>query len=285
MKQTPPKQAPLKKRRQKATVDPRIAGLRYSNTQGKIIPLHHAFLTVNMNRFSRNTAIIMPAIFLLIIWLFLPSVMQIWSDVFAFWMSRIYEGGTVAHETVRLLGRELSMPFPLLVAEKPSEHLVYTNLIVCAIAFLLSFLVPARIAPINYLLRAVILIQASASLDRIISPDYFPYTMQIYMVDALTLSIYLIFLLPLVLGFVYYIFDFGLLRKIILTVMMLAYYFLTIPCQYMLHAYIVHEGTLLFLPIMYLMFGTLLNVLMFVSIYSFGMSWRSNNKTMNGRGL
>jgi hypothetical protein len=53
----------------------------------------------------------------------------------------------------------------------------------------------------------------------------------------------------------------------------------------MLHAYIIHEWTLLFLPLMYLLFGTLLDVLMFVSMYAFGMSWRSDAKAMHGRGL
>lgn len=262
-------------------IQPHSANARFSNTQGQIIPLHHAFLTLQMNSFSRVSAIVMPLIFLALIWLFMPMILTLWSVIFEFWMSHIYQGN-VDYKTVRILGQNLYMPYPFLGAQMPTEEMVYINLIVCVIAFLVSFLVPARAAPVNYLMRAILLIQASASLDRIISPENFSYTLPIYLVDALSLSIYMIFLLPVVLGFVYYIFDFHLWKKILLTIGMLAYFLLTIPCQYMLHAFIVHEWTLLFLPLMYLMFGTLLNVLMFVSIYGLGMSWKSSKQVRQG---
>lgn len=262
----------------------RLANMRYSNTQGKIIPMHHAFLTVQMDRFSRVSAILMPPIFLVLLWLLMPAIMQLWGSIFQFWMGHIYQG-SVDYAEVRILGHTLIMPYPLLDAIPPSIEAIYLNLAICVIVFLLTFIVPARIAPMTYMLRATLLIQASASIDRLISPDNFPYTLKIYLLDSLSLSIYMVFLLPVVLGFIYFIFDFGLWRKVTLTLLMLAYYFLTIPCQYMFHAFIIHEWTLLFLPVMYLMFGTLLNVLTFVSIYAFGMSWRSDQKTMNGRGL
>ncbi len=262
----------------------RFTSLRYSNTKGNIIPMHHAFLTVQMPGSARITAFVLPLIFLALIWLFLPVIIAGWGGILAFWTDRIYSGN-IGHEEARILGRHLTIPYPMLDAETPSSSMVYWNLVICAVAFVLSFLMPSRIAPLTYLTRAALLIQSTASIDRLISPDFFPYTLKLYMTDTLSLCVYLVFLLPAVLGFVYYIFDFGLWRKLVLTILMLAYYFIAIPCQYMLHAVIIHEGTLLFLPLMYLLFGTLLDVLMFVSIYAFGMSWRSSLKSMQGRGL
>jgi hypothetical protein len=258
--------------------------LRFRNTQGNIIPMHHAFLTIELNKFSRISAFVLPLVFSLLLWLCLPMLTQGWGSIMQFWMERIYQGN-IDYSPVDILGRKLMMPYPLLLAEAPSEGFVWGNLIVCGVAFLVSFLMPSGITPLTYILRAALLIQASASLHRIFSPETFPYTLKIYVLDSLSLAVYLVFLLPAVLGFVYYIFDFGLWRKLLLTVMMLAYYFLTIPCQYMLHAYFIHEYTLLMLPIMYLLFGTLLDVLMFVSIYAFGMSWHTHEKSMQGRGL
>ena len=202
----------------------------------------------------------------------------------AFWTQNIY-GAEMGYKTMQILGRTIEMPYPALEAVDPSAHMVEWNLWICILAFLVSFVLPARIAPVTYLLRAILLIQASASIARLVSSAEFPYTLQTYVTDALTLSIYMVFLLPLILGFVYYIFDFGFVRKMALTVLMLLYFFITIPCQYMLHAVIIHEGSLLFLPLMYLMFGTLLDVLMFVSIYAIGMSWHNNSDARNGRGL
>lgn len=262
----------------------RLSNMRYSNTSGRIIPLHHAFLTVEMSSFGRVSAIIMPAIFCALIWLFMPHIIEGWGNIFEFWMQKIY-GGHASFKDVVILGQLLKMPFPLMEAATPSMHLVYVNLLVCVVAFLISFFVPRRLAPLNYLVRTALLIQATASIDRLIAPEGFPYTLEIYITDSLALAVYLVFLLPVVLGFVYYIFDFGFIRKILLTLLMLLYYYVTIPCQYMLHAVLIHEYTLIMLPLMYLLFGTLLDVLMFVSIYSFGMSWHSKKHALYGRGL
>jgi len=262
----------------------RMNNLRFSNTRGNIIPMHHAFLTVELSSFSRISSIVLPAFFMALIWLFLPMIISGWGDIFEFWMQKIYNGHA-SYEQVRILGQDINMPYPLLSAAHPSIEFVYGNLFVCIMAFLISFLVPKRLAPMNYLMRAALLIQASASIDRLFSPDDFPYTLKIYVMDSLSLAVYLVFLLPLVLGVVYYIFDFGLPRKILLTMLMLVYYYVVIPCQYMVHAYFIHEYTLLMLPLMYLLLGTLLDVLMFVSIYSLGMSWHSGKKALLGRGL
>ena len=263
----------------------RLKSLRYSNSKGEVIPMHHAFLTLSLERRTRMIAMLLPFVFLFLMWWGLPLVTVLWGDIFHFWMSRIYTDGDIAYEQIRVLGRLVYMPYPLMEADDPSVSMVYWNMGICVVLFLLSFLIPKVMAPVTYLTRAALLIQASASLDRMLAPDDFPYTLKIYMLDTLSLNIYLVFLLPVVLGFVYYIFDFSAGRKIMLTVLMLVYFFITIPCQYMLHAVAIHEWTLLFLPIMYLLFGTLLDVLMFISIYAVGMSWQSKETAMQGRGL
>lgn len=262
----------------------KLSTMRFTNAQGRIIPMHHAFLTVHMPKYSRITAMVLPLVFLLLVWLALPFIMHAWTAIMEFWMQLIYGVGVGLEET-RILGRSLQVPYPLIYADDPSDDAVFWNLVICGLVFLISFIIPRRIAPFTYLMRATLLIQASASIARMVSPDTFPYTLPVYIVDALSLAMYLIFVLPVVLGFVYYIFDFGFIRKVLLTLVMLGYFFLTIPCQYALHAVIIHEWTLLFLPLMYLMFGTLMDVLMFIAIYAFGMSWHSNEKTMQGRGL
>ena len=258
--------------------------LRYSNTSGKIIPLHHAFLTLRMHRASRVASFVLPIFFVAAIWLLLPVITTSWGSIFNFWMQNIYDGH-VSYRPMTIFTQSVNIPYPVLEAALPSVDASYWNLVICIIVFVLSFLVSPRLAPFNYLMRSMLIIQASASIDRMLSPNFFPYTLPVYIQDMMYISIYLLFTLPIVLGFVYYIFDFGLWRKIMLTVFMFAYFLVAIPCQYMLHAYIIHEWTVLFLPIMYLLFGILLDVLMFMSIYSVGMSWHNNKTARQGRDL
>ena len=258
--------------------------LRYSNAHGKIIPMHHAFKTLHLASVSRVSAMVLPVLFVGLLWLFLPMVFELWSAIFNFWMQHIYHSG-IGHAPVSILGQDLSIPYPVMDAEAPSQALVRMNLLVCVIAFAVSFLIPMVGAPLTYLLRTILLIQGSASLDRMLAPDFFPYTLKVYMLGAMTQCVYMLFLIPLILAVVYYIFDFSLWRKFLLTVMLLAFFLIAVPCQYMLHAYLIHEFTLLFLPLMYMMFGIVMDVLMFVSIYAYGMSWKSRKEALQGRGI
>jgi hypothetical protein len=45
----------------------------------------------------------------------------------------------------------------------------------------------------------------------------------------------------------------------------------------MLQVYILHKS-ILYMPLLYFAFGPFLDVLIFVSLYSWGMSWKSKNK-------
>lgn len=257
---------------------------RYRNSKGRVIPIHHAFRTVELNSFSRTSAVILPVLFASLLWMLMPMIFEFWGAIYSFWMGRIYEGA-VGIEPQLILGQTLYLPYPMLEADMPSQAAVIINLVGCALVFVLSFLLPKRLIPLNYLLRTVLVVQFSASVNRLLSPDFFPYTLKIYMLDSVALCVYMLMMLPPLLGLIYYIFDFPVWRKCLLTILMLGYFLLFIPCQYMLHAYLIHEYSMLVLPILYVFFGVLLDVLTFVSIYAYGMSWRSRRNAMQGRGV
>jgi len=258
--------------------------LRYGNTKGKIIPMHHAFKTLHLNRVSRVSAVVLPVLFMALVWLFLPWIFDVWDGIFNFWLERIYHM-RASYWPVNILGQDLAIPYPALEADAPSHFMVQMNFWICLLVLAISIVFPLRGAPLTYLLRTALLIQGSASIDRMVSPDFFPYTLPIYLLDAMIQCVYMLFLIPVILGFVYYIFDFTIWRKVLITCLTIGYFLIAVPCQYMLHAYFIHEWTLLFLPLMYILFGIVIDVLMFVSIYSYGMSWRSRKEALQGRGL
>ena len=87
----------------------------------------------------------------------------------------------------------------------------------------------------------------------------------------------LIGLIPLILGFTYYLFDFSFFKKLTLTAMSMGYLIVFFPFQYMLHVFML-QRSILFMPVLYFAFGPFLDVLVFVSLYSWGMSWKSQGK-------
>lgn len=46
-----------------------------------------------------------------------------------------------------------------------------------------------------------------------------------------------------------------------------------IPMQYVAHAYLIHTFSLLYMPVLFLMFGLMIDVFVFIAFYAWGMSW------------
>ena len=67
-----------------------------------------------------------------------------------------------------------------------------------------------------------------------------------------------------------------------LTALMILYFMLALPMQYLMHGLIFHHFSLLFLPLLYLVFGIFIDVMMFVALYSWGMSWDTPDRATLG---
>jgi hypothetical protein len=76
-------------------------------------------------------------------------------------------------------------------------------------------------------------------------------------------------------AFTYFIFDFPLWQKLLLASMLLLHLAVFLPLQAVVHAWVVYRGSLLTLPMLFLVFGVLLDVFVYVALYGWGMSWRS----------
>ena len=208
------------------------------------------------------------------------QIARFWEAVFTFGRSKLVAGATVAHTQVGIIGQSVNMPYPDLSATLPVISHCWFNLVVCALLLILSLFMPARLMPVTYLSRAALMIQASSSVYFLLSPKLFIYTLPLYL---MTLGMYMLFLVPIVLSLVFYIFDFPIWWKLMVTIAAIAFFILAIPMQYMLHAYIIHATSYLFLPILYFLFGMLLDVLMFINFYAIGMSRGRDQSSDLGR--
>lgn len=258
--------------------------LRYSNTKGMVIPMHHAFRTLKFSFATQATVLLLPMALMLGVWLMLPLISVFWGEVFEFWMTRLFPGGEkVAYHGMSVLGMQVRMPYPDVSAAPPSSAIVIGNAVACIVLLALTLLIPQRLAPLSYLARAALIIQLSASVYFLFVPDAFPYGLANYVTDALSMGQALLLLVPPILALIYYIFDFALWRKLWLTLLIMGFFIIAYPFQFMLHAYIVHQGSYIMLPLLYFLFGTLMDVMMFISLYAYGLSWKRKGATDFGR--
>ncbi len=82
----------------------------------------------------------------------------------------------------------------------------------------------------------------------------------------------LISILPLLFGLTFFIFQFSMPQKVLLTLMTMGHLVLFIPLQILLQGLILQK-TVLFMPVLYIVFGMPLDVLVIIAFYAWGMTW------------
>jgi hypothetical protein len=167
-----------------------------------------------------------------------------------------------------------SVPTVLISAGPPDVVTWWVTAALTFSMFWVSFGLPEEQLPWAYLLRFLVIVQGTALGYFVFAAARFPHDLPSYTVGMLYFGAIFTSLLPLILGFSYFLFDFRLWQKLGLTVGTMAYLVIFLPFQYMLHVWIIHQSVL-FMPVLYFVFGPFLDVLIFVSLYSWGMSWQS----------
>ncbi|HSR15924.1 MAG TPA: hypothetical protein VLL51_09240 [Gemmatimonadales bacterium] len=161
----------------------------------------------------------------------------------------------------------LAAPWP-----EPIHWIIVGGLTVLAVA--LSFTLPDRFLPARYFLRFLALVQSVALAWFALASPPFLYPLPGYTAGLLTAGLAVLVLIPLVLGFAFYIFDHSLRQQLALTVMLLGHLVVFLPIQVLIHAWLAHHLSALVQPTLFFLFGLLLEVLVFVAFYGWAMSWQ-----------
>jgi hypothetical protein len=259
------------------TAEDQLLQKRRTGAKGTPILMHRSLWNLPLDRRTQYTILFLPLAFDLLLWFNLENITDFWAWIFAYWMQAMDMVGTVETLGQEMLWGVMDMPYPDLPALLPEQSAVWINMVACIIVMLLSNLIPSNFLPLTFLLRFILFIQLTASVYFLISPDYFPYTLGTYITQSLTLGIYLLLLTPPILSMIYYIFDVNFWYKVALTVLVLGYFIIMLPFQYLLHSLILGEVSMLFLPTLYIVFSFLFDSFIFVSLYAWAMTWPRNS--------
>lgn len=208
----------------------------------------------------------------------LPLVGIFWGRVFAYWARRLNLEGNLAMAPQNWGSTvHFSLPFLNMSAGPADAHTWWIAAVVTLAAFAASYFISEEHTPWKYLLRFLIIIQGTALVYFVFAAARFPHALPSYTISMLFFGTVLTGMIPLILGFTYFLFDFSLFKKLMLSLICMGYLTLFIPFQYMLQVYILRKS-ILYMPLLYFAFGPFLDVLIFVSLYSWGMSWKSKNR-------
>jgi hypothetical protein len=256
---------------------PRVADRgRFRGHRGGVITMHRAlahFVLVPLDLITSSVLVLL----LSFLWIVsLPWLCRMWRYALENGMKMLAlrtDLGLTEHHITPYI--RFVIPFPKMEGIAPTAWTWWSTAAVVCLLYAGSYLLPKRLTPVAYLLRAVLLIQVTALMYFLLMPARFPHTPDSYMEGLVSYRIALISGVPLLFGLTYYIFNFGLLRKIALTALTMSYLSLFLPVEILVQAMVL-EKSVLFMPILYIVFGLPVDILIILAFYSWGMSWPSD---------
>ncbi len=258
-----------------ARLSERLRRLRYRGYAGGFIPRHRSLLFSPSDPAKVLGAIALTICVVLVWYLALDVVTGVWLAMLDFWRVVLGVNGFVTMVAYKFIGINFSIPYIHSPSGLPSELIWWIGAILTIVLVVVSLLIRQAYLPLIYLLRIVAFFQGCAQVFFAFWPHAFPYSAGGYIHGMLIAGLMLISLIPLVLGFTYYLLDFSLGRKIALTVFIIVHLSIMIPLQYMAHAYFLQHVSLLFLPLLYFVFGLPLEVFIVVALLTWGFSWKN----------
>ena len=259
------------------SLPPALEGMRRRGWRGGLITPHRAFVRLRIGPYRIAESLVL-ALAGTAGWIaVLPAVGRLWGRIFAFW------GAQLALKSDVILvqqgwGSHIHFALPCfgLAAGPASGTAWWITTAATVLAFAASFLLGDEALPWAYLIRCFCFLQATALGYFAMASARFPHDLPGYTVSMLVFSSILIGLVPALYAFTFYLLNFSLAQKLLLTTATMIHLMVFVPQQYMLHIYLLH-GSVLFMPVLYFVFGPFLDILAFIGFYSWGMSWKASD--------
>jgi hypothetical protein len=205
-----------------------------------------------------------------------PALMQLWQQLILWWAARLDVPLALVDEVVRqewTLGDAAGslVPGPL------------TGVVTAAVVmgtFASTFWMGDRLLPVKYLLRIVCVLQASALVFFMAVPSQFPYTVGGHLQAMLDAGFDVMLALPTLLALGWAVLRVPLWQKFAYPALLVAYFGVMVPHKALLHVLVLQHFSILFMPLMYLCFGLVFDVMVFVALYSWLVS-----RLPDGQGL
>jgi hypothetical protein len=266
-----------------AKYTPRFADRgRFRGHRGGVITMHRALTSFILEPLNLITASLLVLLFSFAWIVLLPWLCRMWRYVLENGMKILglhAELGLTEHHITPYI--RFVIPFPKMEGIAPDAWTWWSTAAVVCLLYVASYFFPKKLTPVTYFLRAVLFVQVTALLYFLLIPARFPHTPDSYMEGLVSYRIALISGVPALFGLSYYIFEFGLIKKIALTTLTMSYLSLFLPVEILLQAMVL-EKSVLFMPILYIIFGLPVDILIIVAFYSWGMSWSSDQAVKSG---
>jgi len=247
-----------------------LARVRETGAQGGRIDPHRSIATMELGLVDVLIAIALAGAFVAVYVNSLRLVGEWWTRAFTWLAGPLGLHGAIGQRETMLA----SVPFFTAPVGPPGILGWSVGLLLTILAGLASIPMRGRWLPLGYALRFAVAIQATALLFFAAVPAHFPYGLAEYTGGMMAIGSTIIGLVPVLYGLTLYLMDIGWTRKALLTVLTMGHLLVLVPLQYALQAALIAHASLLVLPLCFIMFGMLPEVMVIVALFGWGMSWR-----------
>ena len=233
---------------------------------------HRAINHLTMDPYLLLQASLLPALFCgLLVWA-QPNLFEFWREFILVWGQYLDLPLAASTGTAVATKLGLSMQSGNAVSYLPSGWTLLITTIISLAAFAASFRMNGRMFPLKYLVRILCVVQGYALLFFWLQPSRYPYNISNHANELAHMGYVLLLDIPVMLALGYYVLNIGLSVKIFHTALILLYFVILVPFQIIAHVLMLQHGSLLFMPVLYICFGTLFDMLIFVALYSWAAS-------------
>jgi hypothetical protein len=235
------------------------------------VPGHRALRRLPARWLLLVQALLLPALACAVLLHERHAVLAFWKDCLDFWLPRLdiplKAGWSAGADSLRMtwLGGDtlVTIPGPGLKAGTATGLLLL---------FASTWFYGQARLPLACLIRLICCVHALALLFFWLLPAQFPYTIADHVNDMLQTGFRFLVAIPVLLALGYAILQPPLSSLLGHTLLIIGYFMLLLPHQMVLHALVLRFTTLLSMPVLYLCFGSVLDVLLFIGLYSWAVS-------------
>jgi hypothetical protein len=251
--------------------------IRSRGHRGGVITMHRALAHFHLGPMNLVTAVSLFLFFSSIWLLLLPRICRLWAHLLAWSLPRLPLHGRLELAKHQMEFFKLQIPCLRIEPVVPDLSGWALNCGFTLLFFAATFFIAKRLTPITYLARAVLAVHATALIYFALWPLRFPHTPDSHLEGLMNAGIGLISIIPLLFAFTFYIFDFGLWKKACLTAITMTHLALFLPFQILVQGLIL-QTSILYLPLLYIVFGVPLDVMLIIGFYSWGMTWEFRSR-------
>jgi hypothetical protein len=162
----------------------------------------------------------------------------------------------------------------------PSDSLLSLTLFTTVAIYAISYFFSDDYFPLKIIARALCLIQVTSVLYFFAFPASFPYTVTSHITSLLKVGFYYMMAIAPMLAVGLGILKIPATLRMAAIVAILGYFAVMLPHKALLHALILESTSVLFMPILFLCFGSLIDLMIFISLYAWLVSLTPTPQTL-----